>query len=115
MNSNLLFIYDGQCPFCNKFAELLELKSNLPNLQVKNARENPPEIPAGYDMDKNGAILFKGKEMLCGANAINYIWETIEKSKLNNIEHKSNLIGNISHSFKLADQNNYFYKEVCAS
>ena len=44
---------------------------------------------------------------------VNYLWKMIEKSNLTNIEHKSSLIGNISKSFKLADENNYFYKEVC--
>ena len=28
MTSNFTFIYDGECPFCNHFAELLELKAN---------------------------------------------------------------------------------------
>ena len=27
MTSNYTFIYDGECPFCNHFAELLEIKS----------------------------------------------------------------------------------------
>ena len=67
MASKLVFIYDGQCPFCNQFAELLELKSNIPGLQVKNARENPPEIPDGYDMDVKGAILINDDEILYGS------------------------------------------------
>ena len=73
MNSEIIFVYDGQCPFCNYFAELLELKSNLPSLKVKDARENPSELPKGYDMDINGAILLKDNEMLKGADAINAI------------------------------------------
>ena len=77
MDSNLIFIYDGQCPFCNKFAELLELKSGLPNIQLKDARENPPEIPSGYDMDLQGAILIKGQKVLYGAKAINLICNEI--------------------------------------
>ena len=59
MQSKLIFIYDGECPFCNQFAELLELKSNLPNLEIKNARERPNQIPDNYDMDIKGAILIK--------------------------------------------------------
>ena len=31
MENKLIFIYDGECPFCSKFAALLELKSNLPD------------------------------------------------------------------------------------
>ncbi len=78
MNQRLLFIYDGECPFCNYFAELLELKSNLPNLQVKDARKNPPELPKGYDMDINGAVLLRDGEMLHGAKAINWVCSQIE-------------------------------------
>ena len=79
LNNKLVFIYDGQCPFCNHFAELLELKSNLPNIQIKDARDNPPEIPKGYDMDIKGAILINNNEILSGANAINYICSNINK------------------------------------
>ena len=78
MASNFVFIYDGQCPFCNKFAELLELKSNLPNFQVKDARDAPPEIPVGYDMDVDGAILLKDGKLMHGAQAINCICSEIE-------------------------------------
>ena len=77
MSSKLIFIYDGECPFCNHFAELLLLKSNLPNIQVKNARDQPPEIPNGYDMDVKGAILFKDGEILSGSSAIHWICSQI--------------------------------------
>ena len=76
--SRLIFIYDGECPFCNQFAELLELKSNLPNIQVKNARNQPSEIPDNYDMDLKGAILIQDGEMLFGAEAINSISSQIK-------------------------------------
>jgi len=79
MNSNLIFIYDGECPFCKEFAQLLELKSNLPNIEIKNARKHPNGIPQGYDMDTNGAILMKDGEMLYGAKAINWICSEIKE------------------------------------
>ncbi len=78
MGSNLVFIYDGQCPFCNQFAELLELKSNLPGLQVKNAREYPDELPDGYDMDIKGAILRTDSKTFTGAEAIFWICSEIK-------------------------------------
>ncbi len=78
MSDKLIFIYDGECPFCNHFAELLELKSNLPQLEVKNAREQPPEIPYGYDMDVMGAILIQNGKVLNGAMAINTICSEIK-------------------------------------
>ena len=82
MSSKLVFIYDGECPFCNHFAELLELRSGLPEMTIKNARENLPEMKAllerGYDLD-NGAILLKGEEVLHGASAIKWVCSQIKK------------------------------------
>ncbi len=78
MSEKLIFIYDGDCPFCNKFAELLELKSGLPNIELKDARSNPTELPFNYDMDVKGAILIKGNQVLYGANAINMICAKIK-------------------------------------
>ena len=79
MDKRLVFIYDGQCPFCNQFAELLEFKSGLADIQIKNARELPKELPPGYDMDINGAILLKDGEMMHGATAINWICSQIKE------------------------------------
>ena len=79
MSSTLIFIYDGQCPFCKHFAELIELKSNLPDIQIKDARKDSIGIPNDYDMDINGAILLKGNEMFQGAKAINWICSQINE------------------------------------
>ena len=79
MKSKLTFIYDGECPFCNQFAELLELKSNLPNLEIKNARESPNQIPDNYDMDIKGAILIKDGKFLSGAAAIHFVCKEIKE------------------------------------
>ena len=62
MTSNYTFIYDGECPFCNHFAELLENKSKLNNIQILDGRKNLTLIKSlldkVYDLDK-GAILLK--------------------------------------------------------
>ena len=42
--STLTFIYDGECPFCNHFAELLELKSKINNISILDGRKNPDLI-----------------------------------------------------------------------
>tara|TARA_Y100000589_G_C26793241_1_gene482633 strand:- start:147 stop:530 length:384 start_codon:yes stop_codon:yes gene_type:complete len=80
--STLTFIYDGECPFCNHFAELLELKSKLENIMIMDGRKNPKLIKdllnKGYDLDK-GAILLKNDEIFHGANAINTICKLINK------------------------------------
>ena len=80
MTSNYSFIYDGECPFCNHFAELLEIKSKISNIKIINGRTNLTLINSllnkGYDLDK-GAILLKDEEIFHGAEAINTICKQI--------------------------------------
>ena len=81
MTSNYTFIYDGECPFCNHFAELLEIKSKITNIKILDGRRNLTLIKSlldkGYDLDK-GAILLKDKEIFHGAEAINTICKKID-------------------------------------
>ena len=80
MTSNYTFIYDGECPFCNHFAELIEIKSKITNLKIIDGRKNLTLINSllekGYDLDK-GAILIKDEDILHGAEAINTICKQI--------------------------------------
>ncbi len=96
MTSNYTFIYDGECPFCNHFAELLEIKSKISNLKILDGRKNLLLINSlfekGYDLDK-GAILLKDKEIFHGAEAINTICRQINNPS-------SNLLMLLSRLFK---------------
>ena len=80
MTSNYTFIYDGECPFCNHFAELLEIKSKINNIKILDGRKNLTLIKTlldkGYDLDK-GAILLKDQDIFHGAEAINTISKEI--------------------------------------
>ena len=80
MISNYTFIYDGECPFCNHFAELLEIKSKITNIKILDGRKNltlmKSLLDKGYDLDK-GAILLKNDEIFHGADAINTICKQI--------------------------------------
>ena len=80
MTSNYTFIYDGECPFCNHFAELLEIKSKITNIKILDGRKNSALINSlldkGYDLDR-GAILIKDEEIFHGAEAINTICKQI--------------------------------------
>ena len=79
MDRDFTFIYDGQCPFCNHFAELLEIKSQI-NVKTLDGRKNidilHPLYKKGFDLDK-GAILLKDDEIFHGAEAINVICNQI--------------------------------------
>ena len=80
MNTKLTFIYDGECPFCNHFAELIELKSKIRNISILDGRKNQKIINSllkkGYDIDK-GAILMNDNDIFHGAEAINKICNQI--------------------------------------
>ena len=80
MASHYTFIYDGECPFCNHFAELLEIKSKITNIKILDGRKNLTLIESllekGYNLDK-GAILLKDEDIYHGADAINIICKQI--------------------------------------
>ena len=105
MSTNLTFIYDGKCPFCNHFAELLELKSNINNISILDGRKNPKIIKSllieGYDIDK-GAILLEDDDIFHGAEAINRIC-----NKVNNPSGK--LIKLLSNIFKSDKRTNLLF------
>ena len=76
MSDKTQFIYDGECPFCNHFAQLLELKQSLPSLQIIDGRKNLDQLTQlykqGYDLNQ-GAILINDGKVLHGAEAVNWI------------------------------------------
>ncbi len=96
MTTNYTFIYDGECPFCNHFAELLEIKSKINNIKILDGRKNLSIIRSllekGYDLDK-GAILLKDDDIFHGANAINVICKEVNNPS-------SNLLKILSSVFK---------------
>ena len=81
MSDKRVFIYDGECPFCNHFAQLLELKSSLAELKILDGRKNLALLSQlykqGYDLNK-GAILIKNGKIMHGADAVNWICSEIK-------------------------------------
>ena len=79
-NSKITFVYDGECPFCNHFAQLIEIKSKINNISILDGRKDPYMIKflfdKGFDLDK-GAILIKEDNILHGSEAINFICNQI--------------------------------------
>ena len=56
MTSYYTFIYDGECPFCNHFAELLEIKSKITNIKILDGRKNLTLIKSNLLRLKGGLI-----------------------------------------------------------
>ena len=105
MTSNYTFIYDGECPFCNHFAELLEIKSKIKNIEILDGRKNLTLINSllkkGYDLDK-GAILLKDENIFHGAEAINTICKQVKNPS-------SNLLLLLSKVFKSTKRTNLLF------
>ena len=105
MKSNFTFIYDGECPFCNNFAELLEIKSKINNIKILDGRKNLIIIKSllekAYDLDK-GAILLKDDDIFHGANAIYTICKEIKNPS-------SNLLKILSSLFKSNKRTKFFF------
>ena len=82
MSSEIIFIYDGECPFCNHFAHLLDLKSSIKNLKLIDGRKNLAKLTKlykeGYDLDR-GAILINEGKVLHGSEAINFICTKVKE------------------------------------
>jgi predicted DCC family thiol-disulfide oxidoreductase YuxK len=82
MSDKSIFIYDGECPFCNHFAHLLELKSSLAEFEILDGRKNLVLLSQlydqGYDLNK-GAILIIDENIMHGADAINWICSEIKE------------------------------------
>ena len=105
MTSNFTFIYDGECPFCNHFAELLEIKSKLTNIEIIDGRKNLRIIQSllkkGYDIDM-GAILLNDNDILHGADAINTICKEVK-------DPSSNLLKLLSSVFRSKKRTNLLF------
>ena len=82
MSDKSIFIYDGECPFCKHFAQLLELKSSLPEFEILDGRKNLALLSQlynqGYDLNQ-GAILIRNENIMHGAEAINWICSHIKE------------------------------------
>ena len=71
-----LLVFDGGCPFCRHFAELSELRSGIPGLEIRDGRadaELRAQLAArGYHL-RDGAMVIDGEQVLHGASAIQWL------------------------------------------
>ena len=108
MNNNYQFIFDGECPFCNHFAELLEIKSQIKDITVIDGRKNPELIKElldkGFNLD-NGAILLNKNKIFHGSEAINTICNQIKNPS-------GNLIRILSIIFKSKKRTNFLFPSL---
>jgi predicted DCC family thiol-disulfide oxidoreductase YuxK len=67
-------IYDGECPFCSRYARLTRLREAVGGLRLINARDGGAEVDAavraGYRLD-DGMLLHLGGQDHYGADCLN--------------------------------------------
>jgi predicted DCC family thiol-disulfide oxidoreductase YuxK len=72
--SDNYLIYDGECPFCSRYARLTRLRETVGPIRLIDARERTPEveaaIAAGYDLDR-GMLLSLDGQLYHGAECLN--------------------------------------------
>ncbi|MGI9265411.1 MAG: DCC1-like thiol-disulfide oxidoreductase family protein [Gammaproteobacteria bacterium] len=72
--SDILLVYDKQCPACDYYCSLARIRESVGNLVLIDARDDSPimrEITAaGLDIDE-GMVLKIGSQLYFGADAIN--------------------------------------------
>jgi predicted DCC family thiol-disulfide oxidoreductase YuxK len=69
----ILLVYDGECPACNAYCQVVKTRESVGDLRIVDARENSEvlqEISAqGLDIDQ-GMVLKMGKQLYYGSDAI---------------------------------------------
>lgn len=66
-------VYDGECPFCSSYVQLVRFRSAAGTVHLVNAREGGPLVrevlDAGFDLDE-GMVLKVGDQIYHGADCI---------------------------------------------
>jgi hypothetical protein len=71
-----VLVFDGGCVFCRHFAELSELRSGIPGLQIRDGRSDHQlrrQLEASGAPLRDGAVLLVGDQVLHGAAAIQWL------------------------------------------
>lgn len=78
-----MLVFDGGCPFCRHFAELSELRSGIPELQIRDGRADAglrrQLARRGFHL-RDGAMLLLGEQVFHGAEAIQWICSRMQPS-----------------------------------
>jgi predicted DCC family thiol-disulfide oxidoreductase YuxK len=82
MNYIIDVYYDKECPFCNNYAQVLQLKQNH-TLRIVNARQSHNKIHAfkqkGFDINEGMIIEVNNNRIYQGADAIAFLNQCASK------------------------------------
>lgn len=82
--SEVYLIYDGECPFCSRFADYMAIRSNIGELHMLDARDSCHPVVQDvkhrdYDLDE-GMVLIIGDRFYYGGEAI-HVLTMLSKTK----------------------------------
>lgn len=78
-----VLVYDGGCVFCSHFAQLSELRSGIPELQIRDGRSDHAlraELNRRGAPLRSGAVLLVGDQLFHGAQAIEWLCARMKPS-----------------------------------
>ena len=72
----ILLVYDRECPACNAYCQVVQIRKSVGDLKIVDARENSAVLneitSAGLDIDQ-GMVLKMGNQLYYGPDAINML------------------------------------------
>lgn len=75
---NTKIYYDGDCPFCNKYTELVRLREAIGQVEMVNIRQHPCELErlqaTGHNLDQGMVLEHEGQQFY-GAEAMRKVAE----------------------------------------
>jgi predicted DCC family thiol-disulfide oxidoreductase YuxK len=99
-------VYDGECPYCSKYAELVRLKEAVGGVQLINAREGGEIVDIinerNIDLDE-GMVFILNERFYYGAEALNIISllsnSSTWASKVNRVLFRNKFIAFVAYPF----------------
>jgi len=75
-NKIIYLIYDGECPICNKTAQILQIRKSVGKLEIINARSESAIVKdvkkLGYDLNKGILVIYEDRYYY-GKDALNIL------------------------------------------
>lgn len=72
----LVVVYDGDCPFCSRYIQLLKLREAIGNVELIDARNGGSMVTdlheAGYDLNE-GMVAKYGGRIYHGADCVHFL------------------------------------------